>query len=298
MLIRPRSCYTSVIENLITFPKFKVMYLEVLLLCQCKAAPNINAGMAINKCSTVCIKELSKLMIQIKEWELVEALIEHGTVPDIKCIEIAMEQYNEDRTLYVIQHIEKAEHNICYVSLLSLAIRKEWNDKFVSHCLKQGAKFAAKDIWTVLQWKNSPAKDNLLKLMVSQDGAMDIQNNKGQLPLDFLLEQGRSNSALTLLEFNLDTSKINIIETIKKLKKYSPDKHPIKILSKIIENKKTDPDLLKQELTDALKYAFENNKYNVAAVLIEHGADINTCVDESTTVVHVATKIALHADGK
>ena len=260
--------------------------------------PNLKTGMAINKCSTACIKEFSKFMIQTKEWELVEALIEHGTVLDIGCIKTAMEWYTEDNALYLMQQVEKiGNHQICYNSFLSSAICKQWNDKFVSHCLKQGAQFTAKQLWSVLQWKNSPAKDKLLKLMVSQDGLINVRN-KGQLPLEFLLEQGRYKGALTLLEFNIDTSGIDIIKTIIVLKKYTADKHPIEILCKIIENKKNNPDVLKQELTAALKYAYENDRYEEAAVLIDQGADIYSCVEESTTVVHIATKIVLHVNGK
>ena len=284
---------------MITFPKFKIIYLEVLLLKTCKAKPKVKTGMAIGKCSTACIKELSKFITQTKEWNLVQALIEHGTVPDVKCIEIAMAHCsNEDNALYLIKQVEKAQHSICYDTLLSLAIDKRWNNNFVSHCLKNGAKIAAKQVWTVLLWKNSPEKDNLLKLMVSQDKAMDVRNKKGQLPLEFLLQEGRSNTALTLLEFNLDTSKIDMIKTIQTLKKYDADKNPIRILCRIIENKKTNHDLLKEELTKALMYAFKNSRYEVAAVLIEYGADIKSCVDESTTIIHVATDIVLRTSGK
>ena len=284
---------------MITLPKFKLIYLEVLLLETCKAKPKLKTGMAIGKCSTACVKELSKFITQTKEWKLVQALIEHGTVPDVRCIEIAMTHCSsEDDALYLIKQVEKAQHSICYNTLLSSAVDKRWNNNFVSHCLQYGAKLAAKQIWTVLLWKNSPEKDNLLKLMVSQDIAMDVRNKKGQLPLESLLQEGRSNTALTLLEFNLDTSMIDIIKTIQTLKKYSADKHPIKILCRIIENKKINPDLLKEELTEALMYAFKNSRYEVAAVLIDYGADIKSCVDESTTIVHVATDIVLRTSGK
>ena len=304
MLIQPLNCYTSVIERLTYLPKLpiklEVIYLEILLLRKCKALPNLKTGMAIDKCSTACIKKLSKLMKQTNlEWKLVEALIKHGTIPDVGCIEIAMERYTEDRTFYLMQQVEKqGNQNICYDSHLSLAICKKWNDKFVSHCLKQGAQFTANNVWTVLQWKNSPAKDNLLKLMVSQDGVMDMQNGKGQLPLEFLLEQGKYQGALKLLEFNIDTSGIDIIKIVKILRKCTADKRPTEILSKVIQNKKNDPDILKQELTAALKYTYENNRYHEVAVLIDYGADISSCVEESTTIVHVATKIVLHVDGK
>lgn len=297
VLLKPLDCYTSIIEKLITFPEFTALHLEVLLLHQCKALPGLKTGMAVNKCSTACIKELSKLMMQTKEWKLVKTLIEHGTVPDIKCIEIAIEQYGEERTLYLTHQVEKANHNICYDSLLSLAVCKKWNDKFVHHCLKQGAKFNPRDVWSVLKWTNDCRKQNLLKLMVSQDGAMDVQNDKEQLPLDFLLEQGMFNGALTLLELKIDTGKIDIIKTIKTLKKYNKSGHLIiKILNGIIENKKNAPNLT-QDLTLALKYALANSMYDVAAILINHGADIKACVDKSTTVVHIATKIVLHVDG-
>ena len=298
MLLKLRSCYTSVIEKLITFPEFRVVQLEVLLLCKCKALPNLKTGMAINKCSTACIKELSKLMEQNMEWKLVETLIEHGTVPDIKCIDIAVEKHDEHKTFFLIQQIEKTTQNkVCYDNLLSIAVHKKWSDRFVDYCLKKGSKFAAKDIWTVLRWADDSTKRNLLKLMMSQDGAMDIQNSKGQLPLDFLLEQGMFNGALTLLKLNLDTSGIEIIKTIKTLKKYDVNKYPIiTILDKVIENKINAPGH-KQELNSALIYTFTNNQYDIAFVLIDRGADINTCVDKSTTVVHVATKIVLHLDG-
>ena len=229
-----------------------------------------------------------------------EALVEHGTVPDIKCIEVATEKYGEDRTLFLTHCIEeKTKHNnIRYNGLLSKAICKKWNDRFVRHCLKQGAKFAEEDVWTVLKWPNDSRKYDLLKLIVSQDGAMDIQNDKGQRPLDFLLEQGMFTVALNLLEFKIDTSGIDIIKTIKSVKKYDANKHPIfKILYGIIENKKQPPEILIQELTSALKYAFTNKRYDVAVMLIDHGADISSCVEKSTTIVHVATKIALHVNG-
>ena len=297
IILEPLDSYTPVIEKLITLHEFSVIHLEVLLLPKCKAVPKLKTGIAINKCSTACIKNLSEIMMETG-WKLVDALIEHGTVPDIKCIEVATEKYGEDRTLYLTQCIEeKSKHNnICYNSLLSKAIRKKWNDRFVHHCL---AKFAAEDVWTVLKkWSHDSRKHNLLKLITSQDGAMDIQNDKGQLPLDFLLEQGMFNVALVLLEFKIDCSGIDIIKTIKSVKKYKANRHPIfKILSGIIENKKQSPDLLIQELTSALKYAFTNNRYDVAAVLIDHGADIRSCVENFTTVVHVATKIALHVNG-
>ena len=259
----------------------------------------LKTGMAIKKCSTACIKNLSEIMIQTREWKLVEALIEHGTIPDVECIKVATEKYGENRTLYLTQHIEeKTKHsNICYDSLLSKAICKKWNDTFVHHCLRQGAKFAAKDIWTVLKWTHDSRKYNLLRQIVSQDGAMDVRNDKGQLPLDFLLEQGMFKGALTLLEFKIDTSGMDIIKTMKSVKKYDATRHPIiEIFGGIIENKKQPPDLLKQELTSALKYAFTNNRYDVAAMLINYGADISSCVEKSTTV-HVATKIVLHVDG-
>ena len=297
MLLKSLSCYTSFIEKLITFPEFKILHLEVLLL-KCKALPDIQTGMAKNKCSTTCIKELSKLMMHMK-WKLVETLIEHGTLPDINCVDIAATQYGEDRAFYLIQCIEKVKNNkICYDNFLSMAIHKNWSDRFMHHCLEQGAKFTAKDIWTVLQWADDATKRNLLISMVSQNRAMDVQNDKGQFPLDVLLEQGMFNSALALLELNLDTSGIDIIKTIQVLKKYDVKKYPIiKILDGIIKNKKSTPDH-KQELNSALRHAFKNNQYDIALVLINHGAGINSCVDKSTTVVHVATKIVLHLDGK
>ena len=298
IILEPLDCYTPIIEKSITLPVFTVTHLEVLLLPKCKALPKLVTGMAMNKCSTACIKNLSQVMMQTG-WKLVEALIQHGTVPDIRCIEVATEKYGEDRTLYLTQCIEeKTKHNnICYDSLLSKAICKKWNDRFVHHCLKQGAKFAAKDVWTVLKWTHDSRKYNLLKLIVSQDGAMDVQNDKGQLPLDFLLEQGMFKGALTLLEFKIDCSGIDIVKTMKFLKKYDANRHPIiEILGGIIANKKQPPDLLKQELTSALKYAFTNGRYDMAGMLINHEADISSCVEKSTTV-HVATKIALHVDG-
>ena len=224
MLIKELDCYTLVIEKLIASPMFKIVYLEVLLLHKCEAVPNLKTGMAIDKCSTACIKELSKLMMQIKDWKLIESLIKHGTVPDVKCVEISIEKHTEDRALYILEQLErKGNHNFPYNHLLSSAICKKWNDKFVSHCLKKGAQFTAKTIWMVLHWKNSPEKDNLFKVMVSKDGVMDLQNDKGQLPLEFLLEQGRLKNALTLLELNIDTSKMDIIKTIKILKKFTAD---------------------------------------------------------------------------
>ena len=298
IILEPCDSYTPVIEILITLREFRVIHLEVLLLP--KALPKLKTGMAINKCSTACIKNLSEIMMQTG-WKLVKALIKHGTVPDIKCIEVAIEKYDEDRTLYLTQCIEeKTKHNdICYNNLLSKAIIcKKWNDRFVHHCLKQGAKFAAEDVWTVLKWPNDSRKYNLLKLIVSQDGAMDIQNDKGQLPLDFLLEQEMFKVALILLEFKIDTSGIDIIKTIKLVKMYDANRHPIfKILNGIIENKKQPPDLLKQELINALKYAVTKKRFDVAAMLIDHGVDISSCIEKSTTVVHVATKIALHVNG-
>lgn len=288
-------------EKLVTFPddEFKAIHLEILFLEKCKARPNLKTGMALNKCSTACIKKLSKIMLQTKEWKLVETLIAHGTVPDLKCIENAIEKYDEDKALFLTQEVEKDKHNnICYDHLLSMAIDKKWHDKFVQHCLKQGGKFAPKDVWGILHWKNDPVKDILLKQMVSQDGAMDVQNQKGQIPLHFLLEQGMFTCALTLLKFKIDTSKINMIEIIKTLKKHNANKHPIiTMLCEIIKNKKTSPDLLEEELTFAFRYAFNDERYEMAVVLIDYGADINSCVDDSTTIVHVATEIVLHVKG-
>ena len=139
--LEPLDSYTPVIERLITLHEFRVIHLEVLLLPKCKAVPKLKTGIAINKCSTACIKNLSEIMMQTG-WKLVEALIEHGTVPDIKCIEVATEKYGEDRTLYLTQCIEeKTKHNnICYNSLLSKAIRKKWNDRFVHHWLRTRCK--------------------------------------------------------------------------------------------------------------------------------------------------------------
>ena len=299
MFLKPLESYTLFIEKLITFPEFKVIHLEILFLHKCEAVPSVKTtGMAVKKCSTACIKELSEIMKQTKEWKLIKALIEHGTIPDIRCIEVATKQFNENVAFFIVQAVEKDNHKICYDSLLSVAIDNKWNGEFVDHCLKQGAKFTAKDIFAVLQWKNEPSKNRLLELMVFQEGAMDQRNHKGQLPLDFLLEQGMFNCTLTLLEFNMDTSANNIINTIKMLKKYDTNKHPIlKILCKIIRNKKNVHDL-KQELASALKHAFSNKQYDVAALLIDHGADTALCVENSTTtVVHVATKIVLHTKG-
>ena len=241
MLLKPLNCYTSVIEKLITLPEFAVIHLEVLLLRKCKAIPDLKeTGMAINKCSTVCIKELSKLMIQTNEWKLIKALIEHGTVPDIKCIEISIERYNEDRALFLTQQIEKAKHTICYDKLLCLAVYKAWNGKFVQHCLEKGAKFADKDIlWTMLQWKNKSTKDIMLNQLVSQDKAMDARNDSGQSPLDFLLEKGMLKDALAMLKLDIDAHKTDIIKTIKTLEKCDTNRgHIIEILCGIIQNKK------------------------------------------------------------
>ena len=305
MLLKQLDSYTSVIKNLRTLPGFEIIHLEVLLLHKCKGFPNsIKTGMAVGKCSTVCIKELSKFMILTKEWKLVETLIEHGTIPDVKCIETAIEQYTEQRTLFLTQEIEKAQqaekadYNIGYDRLLSMAIHKKWCGKFVQHCLKKGAKFAAKDIWAILQWKSNSEKYILFESIVAQDGAVDVQNDKGQSPLDFLLEQGMFHCALTLLKFNIDTSRVDLINAIKTLKKYDTSKHSIiTLLNGIVKNKRLPPDLLEKELISAFKCAFSNNRYDMAVVLINHGLNINLCVEKSTTVVHIATKIALHMKG-
>ncbi|XP_065902411.1 uncharacterized protein [Dysidea avara] len=171
--------YTPMLEKLICQPQFNFIHLEVLLLKQCSIPiPNIKCGIAIQKCSTFCIKELSALMKLGLQWNLVVALINHGTVPDEAAIEVSIHIYNKSvSTLFIA---EKVLGVVQYDHLLSLAISKEWHGQFVNYCISQGGKFSPNDIWSVLKWKDDSKIKSLFKKLLKNGGSVNVKNSKGQ----------------------------------------------------------------------------------------------------------------------
>ena len=289
--------YTPMLEKLICQPQFNFIHLEVLLLKQCSIPiPNIKCGIAIQKCSTFCIKELSALMKLGLQWNLVVALINHGTVPDEAAIEVSIHIYNKSvSTLFIA---EKVLGVVQYDHLLSLAISKEWHGQFVNYCISQGGKFSPNDIWSVLKWKDDSKIKSLFKKLLKNGGSVNVKNSKGQCPLNFLLENNMFTRVLILLKYNADTSAVDITNLITKLIKLKAGvtDYSIKALKGIIECKGTIADI-KDELNASLTVAFKSEHYELAALLIEYGADITHITDKSTTPVHVATTITLHIKG-
>ena len=292
--------YTPMIQQLICQPEFNIVHLGVLLLENCVTPiPGMKWGIAVNRCSTSCIKDLSVLMKQGMRWELVEALIKHGTVPDAAAIEVSMYQYNKPKAALFIA--KKVKDSVQYDHLLSLAISKEWYGSFIKYCISKGGKFSYNDLWSVLRWKNDSKVESMLEKILKNGGSADVKDDKGQLPLTVLLKKNMFTKVLILLEYGADTSTVDISDLIKKLIKLKTGTNncSTKVLNSILKNKSKLMNI-KDELNQSLTIAFKNKQYELAALLIEYGADIThiTDHDKSTTPVHVATIIALYVKGK
>jgi len=284
------------IKQLIYQPEFNILHLGVLFLKKCEIP--IPGGIAVDKCSTLCIKTLSAYMKQGMSLDLVKALIKHGTVPDVAAIEASM-QYNKPKQTLSIA--EKIKETVPYDHLLSLAISMEWHGQFVDYCISQGGKFSHNDIWSLLKWKNDSKIESMLEKVLKNGGSGDVKDKKGDLPLNFLLKNNMFTKVLVLLKHGADTSTVDIsdlIEKIMKLKIGTTD-CSTKVLAGIIESKSKRMDI-KDELNRSITIVFKNKQYELAALLIEYGANITSITDhdKSTTPVHVATTIALHVKGK
>ena len=286
--------YTPMIQQLICQPEFNILHLGVLLLE--KYGIPILGGFAVDKCSTFCIKNISAYMKQGMSWDLVEALIKHGTVPDVAAIEISM-QYNRPKaTLFIAENVKET---VPYDHLLSLTISMEWHGQFVKYCINQGGKFSPNDIWSVLRWENDSKAESMLEKILKNGGSADVKDIKGHLPLNFLLDNNMFTKVLILLNHGADTSTVDISGLIKKLIKLETTDCSTMVLNGIIKSKSKKMDI-KDELNRSLTIVFKNKCYDLAALLIECGADITYIADhdKSTTPVHVATIIALYVKGK
>ena len=286
--------YTPMLKELMSQKQFNVIYLEILLLKKC-CEPTLECGMAIQKCSTSCIKDLSALMKLKIQWNLVEALINHGTVPDEASIEVSMHMYKKpESTLFIAKRVDGV---VQYSQLLSLAVSMEWHGVFVRHCISRGGKFSPDDIWSVLKWKDDSKAKSMLKVLLKNGGVANTKNDKGQYPLNFLLEKNMFAKALILLKHNVDASTVDVRDLIRKVIKLKATDSSIKALKCVIECKERNRDI-KDELNASLAIAYKDEQYELTALLIEYGADISQIADKFTTPVHVATTIALHVKGK
>ena len=204
--------YTPMIQQLICQPEFNILHLGVLLLEKCGIP--IPGGFAVDKCCTFCIKSISAYMKQGMSWDLVQALIKHGTVPDVAAIEISM-QYNKPKaTLFIAENIKET---VPYDHFLSLAISMEWHGQFVNYCISQGGRFSPNDIWSVLRWENDSKAESMLEKILKNGGSADVKDIKGCLPLNFLLDNNMFTKVLILLKHGADTSTVDISGLIKKL---------------------------------------------------------------------------------
>ena len=196
-----RKDYTPVISILLESEYVKVHHLEFLFIHDFsptkKQLALPNSGMANGRCHTSCIQLASLLHKLELDYNLVEILLQHGTISCPKSIEYALSQNNY--RLFELLTLE-------YVKL--------------------------------------------------------------------------ENSDLAFLDCSLLISKFNQIGP--------------KFLTKLLE-KGSKMSGINPKLPTPLECAVDRKKYDLAVVLIDHGAQLaGIHLPKSTTIIHEATKIALH----
>lgn len=251
--------------------------------------------MAKGKCKTVNIR-LTEFMDKFQpNLNLIKALIEHGTRPCLGCVIVAIDQRKADVAVFLCGELRRTEPKlgIDYRELLKMALHKRCLGTFVHYCVKQGARFAGDDIWIILSWKPTEMTDEILKLLLTYGGSTDVKNNDNQLPLNFLLDHGIFSASVTLLQFPVDASTIDVSMLIRKHGKN--DIFTVELLSMILD-KGGSVIGVTSKLPSPMICALEKNRYDLAALLVDYGAELTKIgVEKSaTTSVHAATKISLH----
>ena len=251
--------------------------------------------MAKGKCKTVCIRLTDFMDKYQPNLNLIKVLIEHGTRPCRGCIIVAIDQRKPDVAVFFCNELRRTEpkHSIDYRELLKLALHKRCLGTFVHHCVKHGARFAGDDIWIVLNWKATEITEEILKLLLTYGGSTDVKNGDNQLPLNFLLDRGIFSASVTLLQFAVDASPVDVSLMIKKHGKN--DIFTVELLSLILD-KGGNVLGISTKMPSPIVCALEKNRFDLAALLVDHGAELTKIGVEktATTSVHAATKISLH----
>ena len=252
-------------------------------------------GMAKGKCKTVCIRLTDFMDKYQPNLSLIKVLIEHGTKPCLGCVIVSIDQRKPDVAVYVCNELKRLEPklSIDYRELLKLALHKRCLGVFMHHCVKHGARFAGDDIWIVLNWKATEITEEILKLLLTYGGSADVKNDGNQLPLNFLLDRGIFSASVTLLQFPVDAGTVDVSSVIKKHGKN--EIFTVELLSLILD-KGGNVKGINTKLPSPIVCTLEKNRYDLAALLVDHGAELTKIgVEKSaTTSVHAATKISLH----
>ena len=293
--IPERTEFTPVVEKLLNIDVAELSHWEFLFIKPSKKKLLPQSGMAKGKCKTVCI-QLTDFMDKFQpNLSLIKALIEHGTKPCLGCIIIGIDQRKPDVAVFLCNELKRTEqkHNIDYRELLKMALHKRCLGTFVHHCVKHGARFAGDDIWIVLNWKTTDISEDILKLLLMYGGSTDVKNDEGQLPLNFLLDRGIFSASVTLLQFAVDASSVDVSSMIRKHGKN--EIFTVELLSLILD-KGGSVVGINAKLPSPMVCALEKNRYDLAALLVDHGAELTKIGIEksATTSVHAATKISLH----
>jgi len=251
--------------------------------------------MARGKCKTVCIRLTDFMNKFHPNLCLIKVLIEHGTRPCLGCIIVAIDQRKPDAAVFFCHELKRIEpkFSVDYRELLKMALRKRCLGTFVHHCIKQGTRFAGDDIWIVLSWKSTEITEEILKLLLMYGGSADVKNDNDQLPLNFLLDHGIFTASVTLLQFPVDASTVDVSTMIRKHAKN--DMFTVELLSLILD-KGGNVMGINDKLPSPMVCALEKSRYDLAALMVDHGAELTKIgVEKSaTTSVHAATKISLH----
>ena len=293
--IPERSEFTPVIEKLISLAVAELPHWEFLFIKPSKKKSLPKSGMAKGKCKTVCI-HLTDFMDKFQpNLSLIKALIEHGTRPCLGCIIVSIDQRKPDVAVFLCNELKRTEqkHGIDYRELLKMALQKRCLGTFVHHCVKYGARFAGDDIWIILNWKATEITEEILKLLLTCGGSTDVKNSENQLPINFLLDHGIFSASVTLLQFAVDASVVDVSSVIRKHGKN--DIFTVELLSLILD-KGGNVMGINAKLPSPIVCALEKNRYDLAALLVDHGAELTKIgVEKSaTTSVHAVTKISLH----
>ena len=251
--------------------------------------------MAKGKCKTVCIRLTDFMDKYQPNLSLIKVLIEHGTKPCLGCVIVSIDQRKPDVAVYVCNELKRSEPklSIDYRELLKLALHKRCLGVFMHHCVKHGARFAGDDIWIVLNWKATEITEEILKLLLTYGGSADVKNDEDQLPLNFLLDRGIFSASVTLLQFPVDAGTVDVSSVIKKHGKN--EIFTVELLSLILD-KGGNVMGINTKLPSPIVCTLEKNRYDLAALLVDYGAQLTKIgVEKSaTTSVHAATKISLH----
>ena len=293
--IPDRTEFTSVVEKLDHLSVVELPHWEFLFIKPSKKKSLPKCGMAKGKCSTVCIRLTNFMDKYQPNLNLIKALIEHGTRPCLGCIIASIEHRKPDVAVFFCNELKRTDPKLIidHRELLKLALQKRCLGTLVHHCVKHGARFAGDDIWIVLSWKTTEITEEILKLLLTYGGSTDVRNDDNQLPLNFLLDRGIFSASVTLLQFAVDASTVDVSSVIRKHGKN--DIFTVELLSLILD-KGGNVMGINSKLPSPIVCTLEKSRYDLAALLVDHGAELTKIgVEKSaTTSVHAATKISLH----